>query len=58
MKVYIMRSPDDVISEDGVQSIGNATPVAKALLDAEVGDAVFLDGDAPEARPLRILKIW
>lgn len=58
MKVFIMRSPDDVIGEDGVQSIGNGTPVAKALLDAEVGEEVFLDGDAPEARPLRVLKIW
>ena len=54
----IMRSPDDVIGEDGVQSIGNATPVAKALLDAEVGEEVFLDGDAPQARPLKVLRVW
>lgn len=58
MRVFIMRSPDDVIGEEGVQSIGNATPVASALLDAEVGDEVLLDGDAPQARPLRVLRIW
>ena len=58
MRVFIMRSPDDVIGEDGVQSIGNATPVAKALLDAEVGEEVFLDGDAPQARPLKVLRVW
>lgn len=58
MKVFIMRSPDDVIGEDGVQSIGNATPVAKALLEAEMGEKVFLEGDGPKARPLRIVKIW
>lgn len=43
-----------------MQPIGNATPIARALLEAEAeaGDEVFLDGDAPEARPLRVLRVW
>ncbi|MCA9773675.1 MAG: hypothetical protein KC466_14760 [Myxococcales bacterium] len=58
MRVFIMRSPDDTIEEEGVRSIGNATPVAQALLDAEAGDEVLLDEDAPEARPLRVIRVW
>lgn len=58
MRVFIMRSPDDQISEDGVQPIGNGTLVAKALIDAEAGEEVLLDPDGSNPRPLRILKTW
>ena len=60
VSVFIMRTLDDQISEEGVQPIRNATPVARALLEAEAeaGDEVFLDGDGPNARPLRVIRVW
>jgi transcription elongation GreA/GreB family factor len=58
VSVFIMRTLDDQISEEGVQPIKNATPVARALLEAEAGDEVFLDEDGPNARPLRVIRVW
>ena len=60
LSVFIMRTLDDQISEEGVQPIGNATPIARALLEAEAeaGDEVFLDEDGPNARPLRVIRVW
>lgn len=58
LRVFIMRSKDDKITEKGVQSIGNATPVALALLGAELGEEVLLDPGGPSERSLRIINIW
>lgn len=58
MRVFIMRSPDDQISEAGVLMIGDANPVARALLDAEEGDEVFLDEGGKNARSLRVIRVW
>jgi len=58
VRVFIMRSQDDKITEKGVQSIGNATSAALALLGAELGEEVLLDPGGPRERSLRILNIW